>query len=146
VIRFANPAAVMKGVLDLFLAQPLGAKSLMQRILSLAINDGIKSTQKTIDALTVKVGEPVLCEKIKRYCEAEESVKEQLRRDAAEEQIDLLVVILRSEQLGMELKPEQIGRVFNAYVAYVNAVENVSILHPPPIKRTPHPLSLPNHG
>ncbi|KAG9833220.1 hypothetical protein KCU77_g12587, partial [Aureobasidium melanogenum] len=31
VIRFANPAAVMAGVLDLFLAQPFGAKSLLQR-------------------------------------------------------------------------------------------------------------------
>lgn len=127
VIRFANPAAVMRGVLDLFLAQPLGAKSLMQRILSLAINDGIKSTQKTIDTLTLRIGDPVLCDKIKKYTEADETIKEQLRRDAFDEQIDLLVVILRSDHFGTELKPDQIGKVFNAYVAYVNAIENVSL-------------------
>ncbi|KAG9731484.1 hypothetical protein KCU60_g12987, partial [Aureobasidium melanogenum] len=43
VIRFANPAAVMAGVLDLFLAQPFGAKSLLQRIFSLALGDSIRS-------------------------------------------------------------------------------------------------------
>lgn len=126
VIRFANPAAVMKGVLDLFLAQPLGAKSLMQRILSLAINDGIKSTQKTIDTLTLRIADPVLCEKIKAFVEADESIKGHLRQEALEEQTDLLVVVLRSEHFGAHLKPEQVGKVFNAYVAFVNAVENVS--------------------
>lgn len=126
VIRFSNPAAVMKGVLDLFLAQPLGAKSLMQRMLSLAINDGIKTTQKSIDAVNLKIADPVLSEKIKKYTEADEAVKDQIRREAFEEQIDLLVVILRSDHVGLELKAEQIGKVFNAYVAFVNAVENVS--------------------
>jgi hypothetical protein len=51
VIRFANPAAVMAGVLDLFLAQPFGAKSLLQRIFSLALGDSIKTVQRSIDGL-----------------------------------------------------------------------------------------------
>ncbi|KAK4989653.1 hypothetical protein LTR50_003120 [Elasticomyces elasticus] len=126
VIRFANPAAVMSGVLDLFLAQPLGSRSLLQRIFGMALGDGIRAVQKSIDTLTVRIDEPVFCHKIKTYTEADESIKNELRREAKQEDVDLVVVILRSEHISPELNPEQIGKAFNAYVAWNNAVENVS--------------------
>lgn len=50
-----------------------------------------------------------------------------MRSEAVAEEIDLIIVIFRSEQLGPELKSEQIGKVFNAYVAWNNAVENVRL-------------------
>ena len=65
VIRIANPAAVMTGVLDLFLAQPFGSRSLLQRIFSMTLNDGIKAFQKSIDALAAQVDDPILCQKLK---------------------------------------------------------------------------------
>ena len=116
----------MKGVLDLFLAQPLGARSLMQRIFGMALNDGIRSTQKLIDQLTQKINDPILCEKIKSYVNADQDVKNELHAEAADEQNDLVVVLLRTEYYGPELQAEQVGRVFNAYVAWNHAVENVS--------------------
>ena len=125
VIRFTNPAAVMAAVLDLFMAQPLGAKSLLQRIFGLALGDGIRSIQRSIDALTQKIEEPVLCEKIKNYVEGVEHVKQSIRLEAMEEQTDLLVKVLQSEELEPELSTEQIGQVFNAWVAWENAVEHV---------------------
>jgi hypothetical protein len=125
VIRIANPAAVMSGVLDLFLAQPFGTRSLMQRIFGLAINDGIRSAQKSIDAVVAKIDEPVLCEKVLAFTRADENVKEAIRAEAQDDQVDVLVVILRTEYYGPELSSEQIGQVFNAYVAWNNAVENV---------------------
>jgi hypothetical protein len=48
VIRIANPAAVMSGLLDIFLAQPFGTRSLMHRIFSMTLNDGIRSFQKSM--------------------------------------------------------------------------------------------------
>jgi hypothetical protein len=127
VIRFANPAAVMAGVLDLFLAQPFGAKSLLQRIFSLALGDSIRTVQKSIDGLAAKINEPVFCEKIKNYNQCDQDLKDAIRKEAAQDDIDLLVAILRSEDIKPELKPEEIGRAFNAYVAWNSAVENVSI-------------------
>lgn len=127
VIRFANPAAVMAGVLDLFLAQPFGAKSLLQRIFSLALGDSIRTVQKSIDGLALKINEPVFCEKIKNYNQCDQGLKDAIRIEAAQDDIDLLVAILRSEDIKPELKPEEIGRAFNAYVAWNSAVENVSI-------------------
>lgn len=125
VIRFTNPAAVMASVLDLFMAQPLGAKSLLQRIFGLALGDGIRSIQRSIEALTAKIEEPVLSEKIREYTEASQDIKRTIRLQAQEEQTDLLVKVLQSDEIEPELNEQQIGQVFNAWVAWENAVEHV---------------------
>lgn len=125
IIRIANPAAVMTGVLDLFLATPFKSRSLMQRVLGMTINDGIKQLQKSIDSLTVTIEDPVLSGKLKQFTEADEQVREQIRTDAGEDSVDLIVAILRSEYLTPTLEPKQVETVFNAYVAWNNAVENI---------------------
>ncbi|GKT42152.1 PX domain-containing protein YPT35 [Colletotrichum spaethianum] len=125
VIRIANPAAVMSGVLDIFLAQPFGTRSLLQRIFSLTLNDGIKSFQRSIDTLAAKIGDEAFTRKLKMYTEAEEHIKLAIREEAAAEDMDLIVVILRSDFLEPSLTSEQIGRLYNAYVAFNNAVENI---------------------
>lgn len=125
VIRFANPAVVMSGVLDLFLAQPFGTRSLAQRVLAMALHDGIRAVQKSIDALVLKIDDPVLCTKLKNFIDAPEETKNFVRNEAVVDDVDMIVAILRSEQFTPELTPEQIGKVFNAYVAWNNAVENV---------------------
>ncbi|KAK0389647.1 hypothetical protein NLU13_3222 [Sarocladium strictum] len=125
VIRIANPAAVMSGVLDIFLAQPFGTRSLLQRIFSLTLNDGIKSFQKSIDALTGKVGDAVFTEKLKRYVNSEDHVRAAIWAEAEDENVDLVVAILRSDLIQPELTGEQVQRLFNAYVAFNSAVENV---------------------
>lgn len=129
VIRFANPALVMSGVLDLFLAQPFGSRSLAQRVFAMALNDGIKAFQKSIDSLVTKINDPVLCTKMKNFSDASEDTKNIIRSEAVVDEVDLIVVILRSELFTPELNPEQIGKVFNAYVAWNNAVENVCFFH-----------------
>ncbi|KAJ5884855.1 hypothetical protein N7495_009365 [Penicillium taxi] len=127
VIRIANPAAVMTGVLDLFLAQPFGSRSLLQRIFSMTLNDGIKNYQKSITALSAKIEDPILAQKLKYFVEADESIKNEIRLEAENEDIDIIVAILRSELLSPELTPEQIGKVFNAWVAWNHAVDNVDL-------------------
>lgn len=124
-IRIANPAAVMSHILDIFLAQPFGARSLMQRIFSLTLNDGIRNFQRSIDALAAKINDQVFVDKLKAYSDSEEQVKVAIREEAEAEQIDVIVVILRSDLLKPALKPAQIERLYNAYVAFNSAVENV---------------------
>lgn len=93
----------------------------------MAINDGIKSFQKSIDSIVAKIGDPVLCVKLERFCNADEDTKNEIRSEAVADGTDLVVVVLRSERIPPELSPEQIGKVFNAYVAWNNAVENVRL-------------------
>ncbi|KAI2628944.1 succinate flavoprotein subunit [Xylaria nigripes] len=125
VIKIANPAVVMSGVLDIFLAQPFGSRSLLQRIFSMTLNDGIKTYQKSIDAVAAKVGDRVFVDKLTKFNEASEDVKFIIRQEAEAEDIDIIVSILRSDLISPPLQPEQIGRLFNAYVAFNNAVANV---------------------
>ncbi|KAJ8114405.1 hypothetical protein ONZ43_g4911 [Nemania bipapillata] len=125
VIRIANPAAVMSGVLDLFLAQPFGSRSLLQRIFSMTLNDGIKSYQKSIDAVAAKIGDDVFVEKLTKFSQAEDHIKLVIREEAETEDIDIIVMILRSDLISPPLKSDQIGRLYNAYVAFNNAVDNV---------------------
>ncbi|KAL8730647.1 MAG: hypothetical protein Q9166_003960 [cf. Caloplaca sp. 2 TL-2023] len=125
VIRFANPAVVMSGVLDLFLAQPFGTRSLAQRVFGMALNDGIKAFQKSIDALVAKINDDVFCEKLKSFTNADEATKNIIRSEAVVDGVDLVVAILKSEDIKPELSPEQVGKAFNAYVAWNNAVENI---------------------
>lgn len=127
VIRIANPAAVMSGVLDLFMAQPFGSRSLLQRIFSLTLNESIKDFQKSIDSLASKVEDTVLTQKLKSFADAEEEIKNVIREEAVAEDVDIIVAILRSELLSPELTPDQIGKVFNGYVAWNYAVENVDL-------------------
>jgi len=125
VIRVANPAAVMSNILDIFLAQPFGTRSLMQRIFSLTLHDGIRNFQRSIDALAGKIGDPIFVQKLKKFTEGEEHIKAAIREEADSDDIDIIVAILRSDLIEPPLEPEQIGRLYNAYVAFNNAVENV---------------------
>lgn len=124
-IRIANPMTVMSSVLDIFLAQPFGARSLMQRIFAFTLYDGIKGFQKSIDSLVVKIDDAVLCGKLKQFTEAPEDIKNSIRLESETGSVDLIVAILRSDHFEPSLTSKQIGKVFNAYVAWNNAVENV---------------------
>ncbi|EFR02224.1 PX domain-containing protein [Nannizzia gypsea CBS 118893] len=125
VIRIANPAAVMAGVLDLFLAQPFGARSLLQRIFAMAIQDGVKAFQKSVDSLATRIDDNILVDKLRAFTEANEEVKNELRAEAEAESVDIVVVVLRSEHFQPELTVRQIEKVFNSYVAWVSAVESI---------------------
>lgn len=124
-IRIANPAAVMSSILDIFLAQPFGTRSLMQRIFGMMLNDGIRTFQKSIDALISMIDEPVFCEKLRLFAYADEDTKNAIRKDSEDDEVDLIVAILRSELIQPPLNHKQIGKIFNAYVAWNNAVDNV---------------------
>ncbi|KAL1955730.1 hypothetical protein VTO42DRAFT_8128 [Malbranchea cinnamomea] len=124
IIRIANPAAVMSGVLDLFLAQPFGARSLLQRIFSMAIHDSIKALEKSISSVAAKIGDPDMVEKMRAFTEASEDVKNEIRSEAKEDDVDIVVAILRSDLFGKELEVKQIEKVFNSYVAWVAAMES----------------------
>jgi hypothetical protein len=125
VIRIANPAAVMSGILDVFMAQPFGTRSLLQRIFSLTLNDGIRSFQRSIDSLSERIKDEVFVGKLKAYTDSEEHIKVAIREEAAADSVDIIVAALRSELIEPPLGPEQIGRLYNAYVAFNSAVENV---------------------
>ena len=125
VIRIANPAAVMSNVLDVFLAQPFGSRSLLQRIFGLTLNEGIRSFQRSIDTVAEKIGDEVFVNKLKTYTDSEVHIKLGIQEEAASDDVDLVVAILKTELLEPPLSNEQMTTIYNAYVAFNIAVENI---------------------
>lgn len=68
-LKLSNPFAMVKGILDLFLTQPFGRRSLLQRIIASNMNDNAKQLQQDINNLEAKIGDPALCQKIKNAIE-----------------------------------------------------------------------------
>lgn len=51
ILRFTNPIAIMKGMMDLFMAQPFGGQSLLQTMFSTILTDDLKGQDKIIEEL-----------------------------------------------------------------------------------------------
>lgn len=74
ILKVSNPMAMMKGILDLFLAQPFGSRSLMQRIISVNIQEEISEYKKDIAQIEASIGDQALCDKIRNYVNAPKAV------------------------------------------------------------------------
>lgn len=117
ILRISNPMAMIRGILDLFLARPFGGQSLIQKMFSQSLNEDVRLIAEDILAISERVDDPVLCQKIQQYAEAPYEVQEIYRKDAATENIDLLVVILRSPDIPTLSRP-QLQRAYKASRAW----------------------------
>ena len=117
VLRISNPMSMIRAMLDLFLARPFGGQSLLQRMFSANLSDDVRVITEDITAVAEKIDDPVLCQKIEQYATASFEIQEIYRKDAAEEGLDLLVVILRSPEPPTLSRP-QYQRVFKAARSY----------------------------
>ncbi|MBE3047539.1 DUF3818 domain-containing protein, partial [Candidatus Bathyarchaeota archaeon] len=124
VIRLTNPAAVMSSILDIFLAQPFGTRSLLQRIFSLTLNDGIRSVQRAVESLASRIDDKIFVDKIMAFVDSPESIKAEIRQESKEMGLDIIVGIIQSDVIEPEMLPGQTETIFNAYVAFNSAVEN----------------------
>ncbi|KAF9087628.1 hypothetical protein BGX23_007974 [Mortierella sp. AD031] len=117
ILKISNPMAMMKGIVDLFLAQPFGTRSLMQRILSVNMQEEVSEYKKEIAEVEAEIDDPALCEKIRNYVFAPRSV---VRKIFSEDEpyditeLGLVMDVLRSEEILPLLQPMQIKRVWDA--------------------------------
>jgi NADPH:quinone reductase-like Zn-dependent oxidoreductase len=71
------------GVLDLFMAQPFGQKSLLQRMFTSSLQEEARALEEDIDAVADKVDDPVIVEKVRRFVYASKDVQAAARADAS---------------------------------------------------------------
>lgn len=117
ILRISNPMAMVRGVLDIFLAQPFGQRSLLQRMFSSSLQDEVRELDEICAAISAKVDDPVICEKVRLFVYAPSEIQALYRQDAEEERLDLLTTILRSQE-APALGRAQIHRVVKASQAY----------------------------
>jgi len=118
---------MLRGILDLFLAQPFGQRSLLQRILSITLNDDIQKIQKNIDMLRENISDNTLCDKLKNYVDADVGIQDLIRAEVLHGNTDLITAILRSEDIQPRLDGNQIVRIHTALLAWNSAVDAVRL-------------------
>lgn len=125
IIRFSNPMTMMRAGIDLFLATPFGRASLFQRMFSSGLTEDIRQIEESIEELKVKINDADLCAKIKNFVNAREDQQAVIRILAADDEVDLLISILRIDDMRIEptLNGQQISRVFTANVAWNAAID-----------------------
>ncbi|SNX82586.1 uncharacterized protein MEPE_01292 [Melanopsichium pennsylvanicum] len=117
ILRISNPMAMVRGVLDIFLAQPFGQRSLLQRMFSSSLQDEVRELDEVCAAISAKVNDATICDKVRQFVYAPSEIQALYRQDAEEERLDLLTTILRSPE-APALDRNQIHRVVKASQAY----------------------------
>ncbi|KAJ4478105.1 hypothetical protein J3R30DRAFT_2860798 [Lentinula aciculospora] len=116
-LKISNPIGMIRSMLDLFLAQPFGGKSLAQRMFTGSLFEEVKELEDEIEAVRSKVDDPVMCEKIKRFVEAPTEIQDAFKADAALENQNILTIVLRSGEEPV-LSRAQLHRVAKASRAH----------------------------
>ncbi|PFH52746.1 hypothetical protein AMATHDRAFT_73878 [Amanita thiersii Skay4041] len=120
-LKISNPVAMIRSVLDLFLAQPFGGKSLLQRMCTGSLTEEVRALQEEIEHVKDKVDDPVMCAKVRQFVYAPRDIQEMFKLDAASNGIHILIAILRSAEGPVLSRPQmhRLARAHRAYTAYV---------------------------
>ncbi|EKM59516.1 uncharacterized protein PHACADRAFT_250075 [Phanerochaete carnosa HHB-10118-sp] len=116
-LKISNPMAMIRGVLDLFLAQPFGGRSLLQRMFTGSLMEEVKALEEDIDSVRSKVEDPQICEKVKLFVYAPPEIQAIYKADAAGEGMNILTAVLRSGEQP-RLSRVQMQRVHRASIAH----------------------------
>ncbi|EJD01163.1 uncharacterized protein FOMMEDRAFT_89341 [Fomitiporia mediterranea MF3/22] len=117
ILKISNPMAMVRGVLDLFLAQPFGGRSLLQRMFTSSLQEGVSALQEDIESVKEKIEDDVICEKIRQFIYAPREIQNIYKADAVAEGVNLLTVVLRSGEAPALTRP-QLHRVMRAHRAH----------------------------
>ncbi|GAA5978325.1 hypothetical protein JCM11641_004657 [Rhodosporidiobolus odoratus] len=116
ILKISNPVAMIRSVLDLFLARPFGSSSLLQKMFSQGLSDEVRELKEDGEMVAKKIGDERLTEKVRIYVNASKEEQDELRLEAAAENVDLMTVILRS--LGQRLDARTVQYLARCSVAY----------------------------
>ncbi|PCH41007.1 hypothetical protein WOLCODRAFT_131649 [Wolfiporia cocos MD-104 SS10] len=116
-LKVSNPMAMIRGVLDLFLAQPFGGRSLLQRMFTGSLLEEVKAIEEDIESVKDKIQDPTICEKVRQFVYAPREIQAVYKADAAAENMHVLAAVLRSGE-EPTLSRAQLQRVLHAHRAH----------------------------
>lgn len=127
-LKISSPVAMIRSVMDIFLATPFGGRSLLQRMFSSSLTEEVTIIEEDIEAVKAKVDDPVMCEKLRLFVNAPREIQDTYRTDAKQGKIPVLAVVLRSGE-EPRLNRDQLRRVHRAHLAhaaYLRERENLA--------------------
>ncbi|KAM0789993.1 hypothetical protein ACM66B_005323 [Microbotryomycetes sp. NB124-2] len=128
VLRISNPVAMIRSVLDLFLARPFGSSSLLQKMFSSGLHEEVRELREDAELVARKIGDDRLVQKVEAYVEAPKDVQDAMKAEALEDNVDLMSVILRSPREPMldARTMQYIARCSVAYEEYKHERDQLS--------------------
>ncbi|KAG1892429.1 hypothetical protein F4604DRAFT_1875771 [Suillus subluteus] len=127
-LKISSPVAMIRSVVDIFLATPFGGRSLLQRMFSSSLTEEVTIIEEDIEAVKAKVDDPVMCEKLRLFVNAPREIQDTYRTNAKQGKIPVLSVVLRSGE-EPRLNRDQLHRVHRAHLAhaaYLRERENLA--------------------
>ncbi|GBE79553.1 hypothetical protein SCP_0207530 [Sparassis crispa] len=126
-LKISNPMGMIRGVLDLFLAQPFGGRSLLQRMFTGSLMEEVRALEEDINAVKVKVSDDPMCEKVRLFVYAPREIQAVYKADAAAENVHIIAAVLRSRE-DPALTRQQMQRVMYAHRAHKEYVKYTETL------------------
>lgn len=117
VLKITNPSAMIKGILNVFLAQPMSSKSLLQRMCSASLAEGTKQMSLQAQSATARIGDSLLVQKLNAYVHLTAEEKTHLKTIARSAHLPLPIVVLSSDICGPAMSPAQAERVEKARIS-----------------------------
>lgn len=124
ILKFTNPMAIMKGMMDLFMAQPFGGYSLLQTMFSTVLNDDLKSQLKTIGELENAIskessfGSQIIVALAKAIFENEHGEfvdMEQIHEDSKLMSMPMtLIIVMKCAELG-QVSQDALSEIIESY-------------------------------
>ncbi|KAF9646004.1 hypothetical protein BDM02DRAFT_3189196 [Thelephora ganbajun] len=116
-LKISNPVAMIRSMLDLFLAQPFGGKSLLQRMFTSSLMEEVKMLEEDIEAVKEKVDDPMMCEKVRLFIYAPPEIQQFYKEESVAEEMHLIAIVLRNSEHPVLSRP-QMYRVSKAWEKY----------------------------
>ncbi|KAK4054402.1 hypothetical protein OIV83_000896 [Microbotryomycetes sp. JL201] len=119
--KIGRAKTMAKYLQDILLARPFGSKSLLQKILAITLDDDPKKLLQDINRLRSRIASSTMCEKIDAYVHDSREKKEIIRRYARENQVELVLCIVRGadEPRLAKYELERVVRASKKYDAFM---------------------------
>lgn len=82
VLKISNPVAMVRGVLDLFLARPFGSTSLLQKMFSSGLADEARELREDAEMVARKIGDERMVQKVQNFVDASKDIQDIFRAEA----------------------------------------------------------------
>lgn len=82
ILRISNPIAMLRGILELFLARPFGSTSLLQKMFSSGLYEEARQLKEEADLVSKKIGNERMVEKLHHYVNAPREIQAIYQADA----------------------------------------------------------------
>lgn len=128
ILRISNPVAMIRAGLDLFLAQPFGQKSLIQRMFLSGIGEEVKELQQVQQLIENKIADPDLAARVHTYVNLSSDKQDRVREQGHQPGYDLMTAILLSPSCGSSLNREQMQRCAQAAASYARYTRTRELL------------------